>query len=599
MDGLTWFFRLLDEVTGPATRMVPPVQQVGAALKDVDKAADKAGKGAKDALTKIDLAIGNWLGSLMTEATDLLKSLPGMALGLAEAGVAFAIDSAESKRNMTFAFTAMLGTADEARSTIDTLEGYARDVAGSKDAFVGSAQRLLQVGFQQDELKPLLAAMSDLKGAAGGDEKMASALSAEFARIRETGKFGARDLKALSNIGVSQETLVGAIAAQRGILPDQARQLIKANQVSGEQAINAILSTVSTQYDKGGPLGQLGKDYQAGSIVAQLQHVKDAFGDMFESIDMKPLTDFLGKITEGLSGGGAERITGIINEAFASLVGWLSSISLDDVISGFESLADGVAATWNFLKGLWDVGKAFVSGFAQGFEPLMPLMSAVFEAFSAGGGGGEAIDWMQTAIDLFREMGAIAGFSLGAVILVVETTAAGLYSLGRGIVQVVTSIGEGIADFVRIGGELVDGFWRGISAGWAAMLTKFHDLLAMLPASAKTLLGIASPSTVFAGFGLNVAEGFNVGVDRGDMAGNLADAMSFEAPGVASPVLSPGSSGVGLGPSARAPVIEIHVHLEGGQSADRGEELAEEIRRVVVPELVAAFDQLAVEMGGA
>ncbi len=69
-------------------------------------------------------------------------------------------------------------------------------------------------------------------------------------------------------------------------------------------------------------------------------------------------------------------------------------------------------------------------------------------------------------------------------------------------------------DWKTIGKNLVDGISSGFMAQWNAfkanVIAGFNSMVSFI----KTLLGIASPSTVFAGIGLNMAAGLGIGFTR-------------------------------------------------------------------------------------
>ena len=84
--------------------------------------------------------------------------------------------------------------------------------------------------------------------------------------------------------------------------------------------------------------------------------------------------------------------------------------------------------------------------------------------------------------------------------------------------QIVAQLASGIVRLVpqlwAAGKQVIQGLWDGIRSGWAAMLAGFEELVAMLPGAIKSILGIASPSKVFAGIGENMAAGLSVGFTR-------------------------------------------------------------------------------------
>lgn len=85
--------------------------------------------------------------------------------------------------------------------------------------------------------------------------------------------------------------------------------------------------------------------------------------------------------------------------------------------------------------------------------------------------------------------------------------------------------------WLDIGKHIVDGLWNGIKSGWTAMLNKVKGLVDLLPKAVKAILGIHSPSKVFAEIGLNVCQGLANGITEN--AGLAEDAAQQMAGSVA------------------------------------------------------------------
>ena len=66
------------------------------------------------------------------------------------------------------------------------------------------------------------------------------------------------------------------------------------------------------------------------------------------------------------------------------------------------------------------------------------------------------------------------------------------------------------------GRQIVMGLLSGITAAWHFVTDKLHGLISGLSGAAKKLLGINSPSRVFAEIGKSIAEGLKVGITSGE-----------------------------------------------------------------------------------
>lgn len=102
-----------------------------------------------------------------------------------------------------------------------------------------------------------------------------------------------------------------------------------------------------------------------------------------------------------------------------------------------------------------------------------------------------------------------------------------------------------IEKFVGIGGDIVEGLKRGIANAWGSLTGWFTDKVGGLISGAKGVLGISSPSKVFAGIGENVVDGFRIGLaDMGKVAASAVAGIDPSAgrgwDGAITPTYSPG-----------------------------------------------------------
>ena len=104
-----------------------------------------------------------------------------------------------------------------------------------------------------------------------------------------------------------------------------------------------------------------------------------------------------------------------------------------------------------------------------------------------------------------------------------------LTALGGLLTEIYNGVVAGVSDMLSAGGQLVAGIWQGISGSLQWIKTKITGWVGDVLGFVKGLFGIASPSKVFAGFGLNLAQGLGVGIENGigvveDAIGDMSDA---------------------------------------------------------------------------
>lgn len=191
-----------------------------------------------------------------------------------------------------------------------------------------------------------------------------------------------------------------------------------------------------------------------------------------------------------------EVVFGMIRSTLAGVVNWFSENG--------ESLKQIFTGVWSVLYGLVSGAMALITGIVRA---AMALLRGDFD------GAGRA---MQSAISgavqgIARALGGLVGIVVGALKLVLSNVIPAARAIGRGII-------DGITFVLKGGSALIWGAVKGLVGG--------------LVGAVKTLLGIASPSTVFAELAMFAVEGLAKGFD--DNAQKAIEAASRVATGVAS-----------------------------------------------------------------
>lgn len=81
------------------------------------------------------------------------------------------------------------------------------------------------------------------------------------------------------------------------------------------------------------------------------------------------------------------------------------------------------------------------------------------------------------------------------------------------ITAIITAIGGAVVGVTQVGKNIVEGLWKGISQMGSWIKEKVKGFFSGIIDSAKNLLGIHSPSTVFAGIGGFMSEGLGIGFE--------------------------------------------------------------------------------------
>lgn len=239
-----------------------------------------------------------------------------------------------------------------------------------------------------------------------------------------------------------------------------------------------------------------------------------------------------------------------------------------------QTFRDIVLGAWTAIKTASVTVFNFLVSFFKRWGPL------VLAAFT--GGLGPAILWV---VNHWTQIKSAASTAFGAVVALAK-------GFGGHILSAVGDLGSLL---YNAGQAVVQGFVHGITSVWSTVTSTISHLLSGLSSAAKKLLGISSPSKVWAQFGKYMGLGVAVGLDSTRSAVAAAGSRVFAA--ASGGTFSPSFAGAGAG-GAQSVVISpgavvVQVTVGGGASptaigqavsaavSPSLDQLAREIRRVV------------------
>lgn len=250
-----------------------------------------------------------------------------------------------------------------------------------------------------------------------------------------------------------------------------------------------------------------------------------------------------------------------LKENISGVFGGLKIDRLLDGVSKLVALFDETSITGKAIKvvfeslfqplvdGLADLAPKMVSAFIQfqiwvlkALIAIKPFGSTILSVAKAFGMLAAVVAVMSAgfAVAVIAPFAILAGLMTAGVLLI-QQAAAGFYALG---VAIVSGAGSAIAwitekfnaivaflhglSLSEIGSQLIAGLAQGIMGGGAAVLSSITGVVGGAIDAAKGLLGIASPSKVFAEIGANTAEGMAGGVEASTSAvqGSLESMVS-------------------------------------------------------------------------
>lgn len=215
------------------------------------------------------------------------------------------------------------------------------------------------------------------------------------------------------------------------------------------------------------------------AIKAAWESAGDFFGGIIDGI--KGAFEGIGEFLGGLFTSAWELVQGAWNVA----VGFFTEIgngiqSVFEAVTGF--LGDVFSAAWDVVSGVWEAATGFFGGIWDNIKG-----TASKAADSIGG-------------SLKKAWEAVKGVWNGAVSF--------FSGIAGNIINTFTSLPS---KFLSVGGDIVNGLKNGIANAWSSFIGWLNDKVGGIVNGVKAMLGIHSPSTVFAGIGENMALGLAAG----------------------------------------------------------------------------------------
>lgn len=379
---------------------------------------------------------------------------------------------------------------------------------------------------------------------------IATAVLPHILKIIDTvGKIGGAVSSVASVVGGAIDTVVGIGGKLMGGI-QALFGLIAANPVVA--IVTGIIATVVLLYTK----CEWFRDAVHAVIDAVVGFFQGAW-DMIVSV-WNAAGEFFSGIVDGIKGvfeGIGEFLGGLFEAAWEAIqAAWGAAVDFfsgvwEAIQSVFSTVAEVLggffSAAWDAIKGVWDAVGGFFSEIADGIHGAFEAVTGFLgEAFSAAWDAISVV-W-EAAVDFFS--GVWDGIT-GVFDVVAEwfgdmfaqaweaITSAwdGVTEFFSGIWEDITGVFSDVWDkFKEIGGNIVGGIKDGITGAWEAFIGWVSDKVGGIVDTVKNMLGIHSPSKVFAGIGenmaLGLAEGWND--EYSDIKRKIESGLAFGAANV-------------------------------------------------------------------
>jgi phage-related protein len=323
-----------------------------------------------------------------------------------------------------------------------------------------------------------------------------------------------------------------------------------------------------------------GTDEERAQFTAGLAKAKAGFKALFSGISLAPILSAFERIVGLLDASSASgrALKAILETLLGPIIGQFDDFGaaveraiLQAEVAFFEFLVSwktgqaglgaDMRATVQVLKGLWEATKILFDGLAAVGAVLVAVISAVGVGF------------------------ATVGTAVLAALAVVT-----------GAITAFVGLLTGDFDLFQIGVDMVTGLAGGILSAGGKVIESLTGVVSGAVDSAKKFLGIASPSKLLAGVGMNTAEGYAQGVEQGTPeAATAVEAMATPPPALST---AGSNAGQGAGPN-QGGATSGGANLSGNTFNFYGVQGAEDARARFEETLLKILDGTVAQLGGA
>jgi len=256
--------------------------------------------------------------------------------------VRLAIEEGGQRRAGIRTFGVMLGNKKAASEEWDLLEEMSDKTKYTTESMMADYKNLFSFtqAYGARATHDVMAAAADIGVIL--DESSKNTFIETIKHIQGMEKADSRSVMMLQRSGLlTRSEVENALAKQLGMDPaktgttEKIKKMLEQGKIRDDKAISAILEAVRKKYSGGGALGHTSVEASVGSVGTQIKNLERMWGNMFDSLDVKPFASAITKMAalldpKTLSG---QRIAEDIQKAFNIIVA-----SIEFGIKHFEKL---------------------------------------------------------------------------------------------------------------------------------------------------------------------------------------------------------------------------------------------------------------------
>ena len=525
-----------------------------AAASGTDDAVADVGDAAEEAGQKAEKASGGWTvlkGVMADLASSAIKAAVSTVADGAKKMVSAGLEYNQAMEGYVTNFTTMLGgSAEAANGMVGSLQKLASATPLAMSDLAGGAQTLLAFGVASDDVSGTLQRLGDIS--LGNADKMQS-LARAYGKATAQGKLTGETVQMMIDAGWNP--LID-ICDQTGESMEDVQKRMAAGSISAEELTQAVNHAT----DAGGKFagGMEAASKTVAGLTSTLQdNVNAMLGELMQPVSDAMLStllptaiDAVGQLTTAFEAEGIDGFSRVAGSLIASLSAQLVSYAPQAIPAALSFIGALVTGLLSALPDLTGTAIELVGALLLGIADQLPgIITAAMSALLGIVGkitSPESITLLiQAAMQLMLALarGLIAAIPqlidavpgiitnlvesfyamlpeiIGVGIEIVIALASGLVSNAGHIIAAVPRLVETIVrgflaavkSYWDIGKSIVDGIRQGIVEQWQRLKSDVSNLFTGLVSWIKNLLGIHSPSRVFADIGQNMAAGIGDG----------------------------------------------------------------------------------------
>lgn len=541
------FEREIESTRQQLTRLEAAASGTDDAVADVGDAAEEAGE-------KAQKASGGWnvLKGVMADlASSAIKAAVSTVVDGAKKMVSAGLEYNQAMEGYVTNFTTMLGgSAEAANGMVGSLQKLASATPLAMSDLAGGAQTLLAFGVASDDVSGTLQRLGDIS--LGNADKMQS-LARAYGKATAQGKLTGETVQMMIDAGWNP--LID-ICDQTGESMEDVQKRMAAGSISAEELTQAVNHAT----DAGGKFagGMEAASKTVAGLTSTLQdNVNAMLGELMQPVSDAMLStllptaiDAVDQLTTAFEDEGIDGFSRVAGNLIASLSAQLVSYAPQAIPAALAFIGALVTGLLLATPDLTGTAIELVGALLLGIADQLPgIITAAMSALLGIVGkitSPESITLLiQAAMQLMLALarGLIAAIPqlidavpgiitnlvepfyamlpeiIGVGIEIVIALASGLVSNAGHIIAAVPRLVETIVrgflaavkSYWDIGKSIVDGIRQGITEQWQRLKSDVSNLFTGLVSWIKNLLGIHSPSRVFADIGQNMAAGIGDG----------------------------------------------------------------------------------------